>query len=113
MPAVRERIAEWYARAQGLKFTRFRTMTALSKGETPGPENSIHKLVNASKLQDIASYGIDLMGDGRAGDRRRSDARPTGCSRRRCCRRRVRRIAGGSDEILRNIIAERVLGPAG
>ena len=29
-------------------------MTALSRGQTPGPENSIHKLVNASKLQDIA-----------------------------------------------------------
>ncbi len=60
--AVRERIAEWYARTQGLKFTRFRTMTALSRGQTPGPENSIHKLVNAGKLQDIASYGLDLMG---------------------------------------------------
>ena len=61
-PAIRNarcarRIAEWYARTQGLKFTRFRTMTALSRGQTPGPENSIHKLVNASKLQEIASYG--------------------------------------------------------
>ncbi len=71
--AVREQIAEWHARSQGLKFTRFRTMTALSKGETPGPENSIHKLVNASKLQDIASYGIDLMGAGGLGAGRRSD----------------------------------------
>src|SRR5258708_40376397 len=61
--AARERIAEGYAKAQGLKFTKFRTMTALSKGETPGPENSIHKLANASKLQDIASYGMDLIGE--------------------------------------------------
>jgi alkylation response protein AidB-like acyl-CoA dehydrogenase len=107
--AVRERIAEWHARSQGLKFTRFRTMTALSKGETPGPENSIHKLVNASKLQDIASYGLDLMGAGglvQDADLAEADAMfqaafltsPSG------------RIAGGSDEILRNIIAERVLG---
>ena len=66
--AVRERVADWHARSQGLKFTRFRTMTALSKGETPGPENSIHKLVNASKLQDIASYGIRFNGCGRFGD---------------------------------------------
>ena len=66
--AVRERIAEWYARTQGLKFTRFRTMTALSRGETPGPENSIHKLVNASKLQDIASVRAGPDGRGRAGD---------------------------------------------
>jgi alkylation response protein AidB-like acyl-CoA dehydrogenase len=107
--AVRERIASWYAQSQGLKFTRFRTMTALSKGETPGPENSIHKLVNASKLQDIASYGLDLMGEaGLVVDDDLAAAHsmfqaallssPSG------------RIAGGSDEILRNIIAERVLG---
>jgi alkylation response protein AidB-like acyl-CoA dehydrogenase len=107
--AVRERIASWYAQSQGLKFTRFRTMTALSKGETPGPENSVHKLVNASKLQDIASYGLDLMGEaGLVIDDDLAAAHamfqaallssPSG------------RIAGGSDEILRNIIAERVLG---
>ena len=108
--AVRERIAEWYAAAQGLKFTRFRTMTALSKGETPGPENSIHKLVNASKLQDIASYGMDLMGRPAAGDRRRSGARPTAMFQAALLSSPSARIAGGSDEILRNIIAERVLG---
>ncbi len=107
--AVRERIADWYARSQGLKFTRFRTMTALSRGETPGPENSIAKLVNASKQQDIASFGLDLMGQGGlAIDDDLVEAygmfqagllsSPSLC------------IAGGSDEILRNIIAERVLG---
>jgi alkylation response protein AidB-like acyl-CoA dehydrogenase len=107
--AVRERIAKWYAQIQGLTFTRFRTMTALSRGQTPGPENSIHKLVNASKLQDIASYGLDLMGaGGMVTDQALVPAyamfqqallsSPSG------------RIAGGSDEILRNIIAERVLG---
>ena len=38
--AVREKLAEWYARTQALRFTKFRTMTALSRGETPGPESS-------------------------------------------------------------------------
>jgi alkylation response protein AidB-like acyl-CoA dehydrogenase len=107
--AVRERIAEWHARAQGLKFTRFRTMTALSKGETPGPENSIHKLVNASKLQDIASYGIDLMGaGGLVIDDDLTEAH--GMFQAALLSSPSGRIAGGSDEILRNIIAERVLG---
>jgi alkylation response protein AidB-like acyl-CoA dehydrogenase len=107
--AVRERIAEWHARAQGLKFTRFRTMTALSKGETPGPENSIHKLVNASKLQDIASYGIDLMGmSGLIVDEDLTEIH--GMFQAALLSSPSGRIAGGSDEILRNIIAERVLG---
>jgi alkylation response protein AidB-like acyl-CoA dehydrogenase len=107
--AVRERIAEWHARSQGLKFTRFRTMTALSKGETPGPENSIHKLVNASKLQDIASYGIDLMGaGGLVMDEDLVEA--FGMFQAALLSSPSSRIAGGSDEILKNIIAERVLG---
>jgi alkylation response protein AidB-like acyl-CoA dehydrogenase len=107
--AVRERIAEWYARTQGLKFTRFRTMTALSRGQTPGPENSIHKLVNASKLQDIASYGMDLMG--MAGLVMEEDlAEAYAMFQQALLSSPSARIAGGSDEILRNIIAERVLG---
>jgi alkylation response protein AidB-like acyl-CoA dehydrogenase len=107
--AVRERIAEWYARTQGLKFTRFRTMTALSRGQTPGPENSIHKLVNAGKLQDIASYGLDLMGmAGLLMDGDLADA--YAMFQQALLSSPSARIAGGSDEILRNIIAERVLG---
>jgi alkylation response protein AidB-like acyl-CoA dehydrogenase len=107
--AVREKIAEWHARSQGLKFTRFRTITALSKGETPGPENSIHKLVNASKLQDIASYGLDLMGaGGLVIDDDLTEAYAMFQSA--LLSSPSSRIAGGSDEILRNIIAERVLG---
>jgi alkylation response protein AidB-like acyl-CoA dehydrogenase len=107
--AVRERIAEWYARTQGLTFTRFRTMTALSRGQTPGPENSIHKLVNASKLQDIASYGLDLMG--MAGVVMDEDlAEAYAIFQQALLSSPSARIAGGSDEILRNIIAERVLG---
>src|SRR6202012_3814024 len=107
--AGRERIAEWHARSQCLNFTRFRTMTALSKGETPGPENSIHKLVNASKLQDIASYGLDLMGaGGLVMDEDLVEA--FGMFQAALLSSPSSRIAGGSDEILRNIIAERVLG---
>jgi alkylation response protein AidB-like acyl-CoA dehydrogenase len=110
--ATRERIAEWHARSQGLKFTRFRTMTALSRGQTPGPENSIAKLVNASKLQDIASYGLDLMGNaGLVVDDDLAEAYAMFQSA--LLSSPSARIAGGSDEILRNIIAERVLGLPG
>jgi alkylation response protein AidB-like acyl-CoA dehydrogenase len=107
--AVRERIAELHARAQGLKFTKFRTMTAMSKGQTPGPENSIGKLVNGAKLQDIASYGMDLMGEaGMVIDDDLVEA--WGMFQSALLSSPGARIAGGSDEILKNIIAERVLG---
>jgi alkylation response protein AidB-like acyl-CoA dehydrogenase len=107
--AVRERVAEWYVRSQGLKFSRFRTMTALSRGQTPGPENSIAKVVNASKLQEIAAFGMDLLGA--AGIVMDPELVPLhALFQEALLYSPGLRIAGGTDEILRNIIAERVLG---
>ena len=108
-PAVRERIAEWYVRSQGLEFTRFRTMTALSRGQTPGPENSIAKVVNATKLQEIAAFGMELLGA--AGMVMDPELVPLqALFQQGLLYSPGLRIAGGTDEILRNIIAERVLG---
>jgi len=42
---VRSKLANWAVRASGLKYTSMRAISALSKGERPGPENSIGKLV--------------------------------------------------------------------
>ncbi|MFM9938477.1 MAG: acyl-CoA dehydrogenase family protein [Hyphomicrobiaceae bacterium] len=107
-PAVQERIAEFYVRTQGLRFTKFRTMTRLARGGTPGPEASIGKLVTASKLQEITSYGLDLMGQ--AAGVATSDMPLAGIFEEALMYSPAMRIAGGTDEILRNIIAERVLG---
>jgi alkylation response protein AidB-like acyl-CoA dehydrogenase len=110
--AVRDKLADWYVRTQGLKYTKFRTMTALSRGETPGPEASIGKLVSASKLQEIASFGMDLLGQ--AGIMTDEQAMPANALfQQALLYSPALRIAGGSDEILRNIIAERVLGLPG
>ncbi len=105
--AVRERLASWYCQESGLKFTNYRTISALSRGQTPGPENSITKVVSANKLQELASFGIDLMDmggvmlQGNEAIDQFQDAYLWSPGIR---------IAGGTDEILRNIIAERVLG---
>jgi acyl-CoA dehydrogenase len=110
--AVREKLADFYVRGQGLKFTKFRTMTALSRGQVPGPEASIAKVVSASKLQDIASFGMDLMDA--AGIVTDKDLMPAaGLFQHAYLYSPGLRIAGGTDEILRNIIAERVLGLPG
>src|SRR5436190_9239880 len=60
--AVRSKLATWAVRTSGLKYTSYRTMSALSKGERPGPENSIGKLVAGSTLQEIAACALDLQG---------------------------------------------------
>jgi len=110
--AVRERLAEFYVKSQGVRWSRFRTMTALSRGETPGPENSIGKLVNAAKGQDIASYAMDLMDmGGIVMDHKWAPLRAA--FQESLLSSPGSRIAAGTDEILRNIIAERVLGLPG
>lgn len=107
-PAVRDKLADWFVQTEGLKYTRFRTMTALSRGQTPGPEASINKIVSASKLQDIASYGIDLLG--MSGTVMDPELAPMEAwFQQAMLYAPGLRIAGGTDEILRNIIAERVL----
>jgi alkylation response protein AidB-like acyl-CoA dehydrogenase len=107
--AVRERIADWYVQAQGLKFTRLRTLSALSKGETPGPESSISKIIAAKKMQDLGSFGMDLQDMGGI-IRDRNISPEEGAYTEQWLGAAGYRIAGGTDEILRNIVAERVLG---
>jgi alkylation response protein AidB-like acyl-CoA dehydrogenase len=108
-PAVRARLATWAVRASGLKYTAWRSISALSRGEMPGPENSIGKLVAGRTLQEIAAFAMDLQG--RAGvvvDPALAEA--GGLFQAMLLRSPATRIEGGTDEILRNIIAERVLG---
>ena len=106
---VREHLADWYVETQGLKYTKFRTLTALSKGETPGPESSIGKIVSGPKMQDLASFAMDLQGQGGIlqGD---ADAEMNAAFQNQWMWGAGYRIAGGTDEILRNIVSEQVLG---
>ena len=109
---VRQKLADWYTRGQGLKYTRFRTITALSKGQQPGPESSIGKVVSAPRLQELSGFALELMD--MAGVM--MDKEATGDTQKfhqSYMWAPGLRIAGGTDEILRNIIAERVLGLPG
>ena len=106
---VRAKLANWHAQESGLKYTGYRSLTALSRGQTPGPENSIGKLVAASKIQDMASFAMDLLElSGAISDPIHAECR--GIFPSAFLAAPGGRIAGGSDEIMLNILAERVLG---
>jgi alkylation response protein AidB-like acyl-CoA dehydrogenase len=108
---VRTKLANWAVKASGLKYTSFRAISALSRGERPGPENSIGKLVAGSMIQDIAMYALDLQGA--AGVLSGEQAELAGKFQAMLLRAPGTRVEGGTDEIMRNIIAERVLGLPG
>ncbi|KAA0233026.1 MAG: acyl-CoA dehydrogenase [Actinobacteria bacterium] len=101
-PRVRQEIAEVYANSEILRYLGLRIVTAISRGGIPGGEASVIKIAMARLLNRAAGLGVRLGGpSGLAG--------PNEWWHTLLAAPAVR-IAGGSDEIQRNIIGERVLG---
>ncbi len=96
------------SRARASSTRKFRTWTALSRGRDAGAANrSITKVVSARQMQDLAAFAMELMGEGGI---MTDDVPGGGAFQAQWLGAAGFRIAGGTDEILRNIIAERVLG---
>ncbi len=111
---VRQKIADVYIQDRGIALTRMRTISALSSGRTPGPESSISKVVVAKMMQDMGSFAADLAeGAGLIQGKDVVDLPHLTKLQQTYVAAAGLRIAGGTDEILRNIIAERVLGLPG
>ena len=106
-PGVRARIAGWVAQSAGLRYTTMRMISAVSQGRTPGPESSIIKIVLGSLVQDIAAFALDLQGPQGAVIEEDDYA-----SRfQKLLISSVKNgVGGGTTEIQRNIVGERVLG---
>ncbi|MFC3172787.1 acyl-CoA dehydrogenase family protein [Novosphingobium bradum] len=107
--AVRSRLAAMAARDSGIRFTSLRAQSSISRGEEPGPENSVGKLAAGAFKQEMLMFALDLQGQaGALVDP--AEAPGAGSIQAQLMTVPAMRIAGGTDEILRNIIAERVLG---
>ena len=108
---LRERLATLYLNAQALWLLQCRALTALSQGKQPGPEMSGAKNVAAQTLQAFSYLAIDLQGA-------RGVLAASELGERFALSERLwfgaagMRIAGGTDEIIKNSIGERVLGLA-
>jgi alkylation response protein AidB-like acyl-CoA dehydrogenase len=98
-PIIRDRVAREWIELQALKFTNYRSLTTLMKTGIPGPEGSGAKLHWSEQNQRLTKLAMEILGgedDGYWGHQQ--------------LRSRGNTIEAGTSEILRNIIAERVLG---
>jgi alkylation response protein AidB-like acyl-CoA dehydrogenase len=116
--ATRDRLMRLWSRAEALRLTNLRAAQNRTKGN-PGPEGSIGKLGNAELNQAVTSLCIDLMGpDGMLYDTYDLERDPKLTARYgdpsvSFLRSRANTIEGGTSEVMRNILGERVLGLPG
>ncbi len=107
-PVRRQQVASAYIGFELLRFLRLRVQTALSQGRPPGAEGSLLKLAFSRHTARLGDLGVGLLGaEGTVVDERHPEA---AFWRERFLSQWSTRIGGGTDEIQRNQIAERVLG---
>ena len=103
-PLLLDRVAREWIELQALKFTNYRSLTRLMQTGIPGPEGSVSKLHWSEANQRLTKLALELLGE------EAQVANGHGDWAYQQLRSRGNTIEAGTSEILRNIIAERVLG---
>ena len=107
-PIFRQRFADAWIQNELIRYLKLRTRTAMSKGVRPGPEASIMKVAYARFVKSIGDLAIGIQGP--YGQLLHPDAAVDGVFQQKFFNAVQASIGGGTDEIQRNIIGERVLG---
>jgi alkylation response protein AidB-like acyl-CoA dehydrogenase len=104
---ARQELGRAYVAALGSRYTGYRQLSKVSRGEFPGPEASAGKLSGTRTARDLADLAVRVLGD----DARVAKSRDgNGFWQDLQAGLPGMAIAGGTDQVLRNIIGERVLG---
>ncbi|MCC6528925.1 MAG: acyl-CoA dehydrogenase family protein [Pseudomonadales bacterium] len=106
---VRSKIGEFYSRLKALELTGYRVLSKLSSGAAPGTESAVLKLSGGILLQELSAFAMELQGPFGA-DHGAGAQFGGGLFQDIYLGIPAMRIAGGSDEVQRNVIAERELG---
>jgi alkylation response protein AidB-like acyl-CoA dehydrogenase len=117
-PVLRDRLTQLWLRSEAQRLTSERSRASATVGG-PGPEGSIGKMVGAELNQRIYEWCMDFLGPegilyhgyAMTGAHRDGDWR--GPIQQRFLRSRANTIEGGTSEVMRNILGERVLGLPG
>ena len=116
-PATRDAVVALWSRAEVLRLTNIRANQMRKMGD-PGPEGSIGKMASADLNKDIYSMVVDLLGAegmlyGSYEMVRPETAMGADTLQKAFLRSRANSIEGGTTEVMKNILGERVLGLPG
>ena len=106
-PVARQRLADLYIRQTVARYTNLRAMAKIKAGQLPGPEMSIAKLAMTQNSQLLAQTLGELLGPRLIAD---TGEWGTYAWAELLLGVPGMRVAGGTDEVMRNIVGERVLG---
>ncbi|HWD50999.1 MAG TPA: acyl-CoA dehydrogenase family protein [Acidimicrobiales bacterium] len=107
-PLVRQHVAAFYTRIQLLRFMNYRVQTALSHGRQPGPEAATTKLLVSQHMSLTGDLLMELIGaNGMLAD---GSAIDSGAWETAFLNQWMSKLGGGTDNIQRNSLGERVLG---
>jgi len=106
---VRQELARFAIEAEAHRLSALRSLTRRLRGEQPGPEGSIGKLAASELAQRMARFAIDLTGERGLEEGTSPDALYAGRWLREILAAPSLTIAGGTSEVQRNIIGERIL----
>jgi alkylation response protein AidB-like acyl-CoA dehydrogenase len=109
-PSVRQRFAQIQTEYQAARYSSLRSLTRRLKGQPPGPEGSIAKLFRTETMLRMVSFAEEVLGP----YAQLVEGSPFAVEHGRWMHSffyaRAQTIAGGTSEIQRNVIGERVLG---
>ena len=109
-PVIRQRLAQLVIDCEALKYTRFRNLTRMFRGEPPGPEGSILKLSGSELGVRVSDAAGELLGMHALVNTPTAVVPDAPRWFNRLLAARQYTISAGTSEIQRNIIGERVLG---
>jgi alkylation response protein AidB-like acyl-CoA dehydrogenase len=109
-PAVSDALAQSFVELRVLRLHNWRTLSRLAKDIEPGPESSWIKLTWSDMSQHMATTALGLCGAASPLWRGAADLPDDGKWQRQWLWSKAGSIAGGTSEVQRNIVAERILG---
>ncbi len=109
-PRIRDEVADHAVTARTLRMVVYRTLTDVERHGAPGPQGSVVKLVWSELNQRLTETATGILGPAHQLTRKDPHAVDDGLWEYNFLRARGNTIEAGTSEILRNILAERVLG---